>query len=117
VGYFHIIQENGERCNAARAYLSDAASEPNQHIFKDALVRRVIFAGTRATGVEQGDDHGRKRHWGQGYALHACGLRPKSRGTVALASANAEDAPLIDPRYLSAPEDLQVMIRAYRHDC
>jgi choline dehydrogenase-like flavoprotein len=64
--------------------------------------------------VAKGDDHGRRRHWGQGYALHACALRPKSRGTVALASAKAGDAPLIDPCYLSHPQDLQVMLRAYR---
>jgi choline dehydrogenase-like flavoprotein len=31
-----------------------------------------------------------------------------------LASPRAEDAPLIDPRFLSDPEDLHTMIRAYR---
>jgi choline dehydrogenase len=33
-------------------------------------------------------------------------LRPKSSGSVAIASANPKDAPLIDPNYLSADEDL-----------
>ncbi len=32
VGYFHVTQDKGERCNTARAYLSDAASKPNLHI-------------------------------------------------------------------------------------
>lgn len=244
VGYFHVTQDKGERCSASRAYLTDAAQRPNLHIVKDALVRRVLFQGTRASGVElmqggqlsqltansevvlcagaygspqllmlsgigpgahlqalglpvladrtgvgmnlqdhldclvtrsfndprligpslgaiarlwgqwrlykserrglltsnfnetggfirtdpaldkpdvqwhfmvaQGDDHGRKRHWGQGYALHACVLRPRSRGSVTLASVRAEDAPLIDPNYLSDPHDLPVMIQAYR---
>ncbi|MEQ8935691.1 MAG: GMC family oxidoreductase N-terminal domain-containing protein, partial [Amphiplicatus sp.] len=34
------------------------------------------------------DDHGRKKHLGGGYSCHVCVLRPKSRGTVRLASAD-----------------------------
>jgi choline dehydrogenase-like flavoprotein len=64
--------------------------------------------------IAPGDDHGRKRNWGQGYALHACALRPHSRGSVTLASANAEDAPLIDPNFLGDPRDMPIMVRAYR---
>jgi choline dehydrogenase-like flavoprotein len=244
VGHFHVTQENGERCNAARAYLTLARQRTNLEIVSSALVQRITFDGTRASGVAlvqdgharqlmarrevilcagafgspqllmlsgvgpgarlqelgipvvadrstvganlqdhldclvtrrfndprligpsvgallrlrgqwqqyqrerlglltsnfsesggflrsgpgldkpdlqwhfvvaQADDHGRKRHWGQGYALHVCQLRPQSRGSVTLASARAEDAPLIDPRYLSHPQDIGVMVRAYR---
>jgi len=64
--------------------------------------------------IAQADDHGRQKHWGQGYAIHSCQLRPYSRGTVKLASSNAGDAPLIDPQYLSDPRDLPVMLRAYK---
>ncbi len=64
--------------------------------------------------IAKADDHGRKKHWGQGYAIHACQLRPYSRGTVRLASSNTQDAPLIDPQYLSDPRDMAVMIRAYK---
>lgn len=55
------------------------------------------------------DNHGRERHWGHGYSLHACVLRPKSRGTLTLASSNPEDAPLIDPAFLQEREDLDVL--------
>jgi choline dehydrogenase len=41
-------------------------------------------------------------------------LYPKSRGDVRLSSANAADAPLIDPAYLSDPEDLRFFLRAMR---
>ena len=244
VGYFQVTQENGERCNAARAYLTSARQRSNLVIIPDAQVQRVTFAGTRASGVlllqdgherqllarrevilsagafgspqllmlsgvgpgsqlqalgiplvadregvgrnlqdhldclitrslndrrligpslgalwrlrgqwktyqrersglltsnfsesggfirsapglakpdlqwhfviAQADDHGRQRHWGQGYALHVCQLRPQSRGQVTLASPRAADAPLIDPRYLSHPDDIKVMVQAYR---
>lgn len=36
--------------------------------------------------------------------------RPKSRGTVTLASANSLDPPVIDPNYLSHPDDLRLTI-------
>ena len=62
------------------------------------------------------DDHGRNRLPGNGYTLHACGLRPRSRGRIRLASASAGDKPLIDAAYLSDAEgfDLKVMVEAVR---
>jgi choline dehydrogenase-like flavoprotein len=49
-----------------------------------------------------------------GVSLHVCQLRPASRGTVRLHDANPTTPPLIDPRYLSAPGDLDVMVRGVR---
>lgn len=60
------------------------------------------------------DDHGRKRHYSRGFSVHVCGLRPESRGTVRLASADMRQAPLIDPRYLSAPADMDTLLRGVR---
>ncbi|WP_419905131.1 choline dehydrogenase [Kiloniella sp.] len=40
-----------------------------------------------------------------GYRLGAGTMRPESRGTVRLASANPGDAPLIDPNYLATERD------------
>jgi choline dehydrogenase-like flavoprotein len=57
------------------------------------------------------DQHGRNRHFKSGICLHVCQLRPESRGTVRLASADIRDAPLIDPNFLSAPGDLDVLKR------
>jgi choline dehydrogenase-like flavoprotein len=39
-----------------------------------------------------------------------CVLRPASRGTVTLASADARVAPLIDPRFLSDTRDLDLLV-------
>ena len=56
------------------------------------------------------DDHSRKLHYGHGYSIHSSIMHPKSRGTIRLADANPVNAPLIDPNYLSHPDDLQVML-------
>ena len=60
------------------------------------------------------DDHGRSLHWGHGYSLHVCVLRPKSRGTVRLASADPMAAPRIDPRFLSDPDDMERLVEGVR---
>jgi choline dehydrogenase len=40
--------------------------------------------------------------------------RPKSLGSVRLASANPHDHPLIDPNYFSAPQDLDELLRGVK---
>jgi choline dehydrogenase-like flavoprotein len=57
------------------------------------------------------EDHNRKLHFATGMTLHVCGLRPKSRGSVRLASAEIAEAPHIDPNFLSDPEDLETLVR------
>ncbi len=56
------------------------------------------------------DDHGRRIWHGYGYSLHVCDLRPKSRGHLALNSADPRDPPLIQPNYLSHPDDLETLL-------
>ena len=244
IGYFHVTQEKGVRCNAAKAYLTGTESRSNLQVFKNTNVIKIDFDGKRAAGVTctkdqqtlkltvkrevilsagafgspqllmlsgvgpkahlatlgipvvadrsnvgqnlqdhldclitrryndaglfgpslkailyfrkmwlnyknnklgkltsnfsesggfirteagldkpdvqlhfviaPGDNHGRTKHWGQGYALHVCCLRPHSRGTVSLASNDPTQAPLIDPNFLSDKRDMQAMVRAYR---
>lgn len=60
------------------------------------------------------NDHGRQLAFGYGYGLHVCCLYPKSRGTITLQSNHPADQALIDPNYLSASEDQQVMIEGVR---
>ena len=56
------------------------------------------------------DDHSRKLHYGHGYSIHSSIMRPKSRGTIKLANNDPYAAPLIDPNYLSHPDDLNIML-------
>jgi choline dehydrogenase-like flavoprotein len=51
---------------------------------------------------------------GHGYLLNAFLLRPKSRGTVRLSGPGVGNAPVIDPRFLSEPEDVTVLMRGVK---
>ncbi|MEN9627834.1 MAG: hypothetical protein RJA10_1061 [Pseudomonadota bacterium] len=59
-------------------------------------------------------DHGRKTLLGHGVSCHLCVLRPRSRGRVSLASADPLATPLIDPGFLSDPDDLARMVRGVK---
>ena len=52
VSRFEVTQKRGIRWSAARAFLDPVRSRPNLTIITGALVRRVLFEGRRATGVE-----------------------------------------------------------------
>jgi len=60
------------------------------------------------------DDHGRKPMLGYGYTAHVCQLRPKSRGSIGLRSANPTDAPRIQANYLSHPDDQSTLVAAVK---
>jgi choline dehydrogenase len=62
------------------------------------------------------DDHGRNRMPGFGYTLHACALRPRSRGRLALRSADPAQKVAIQANYLSDAEgfDLRMLVEAAR---
>ena len=57
------------------------------------------------------DDHVRKFHIGHGFSCHVDVLRPRSRGTVTLASPDPRAAPLIDPRFLDDERDLALLVK------
>ncbi|MEZ5645910.1 MAG: GMC family oxidoreductase N-terminal domain-containing protein [Burkholderiaceae bacterium] len=59
-------------------------------------------------------DHGRKTVFGHGYSCHVCLLRPRSRGTLRLASADPAAMPLIDPAFLQDPDDVARLVRGFR---
>jgi len=60
------------------------------------------------------DRFGEPLHRFAAFTASVCNLRPLSRGRVDIRSANPGDAPVIDPNYLSEPEDLRVAAQAIR---
>ncbi len=57
------------------------------------------------------DNHARNLRFGHGYSCHLTLLRPKSKGTVKLASNNINHAPLIDPNYFDHEDDMKLMLK------
>jgi len=51
---------------------------------------------------------------GSGCTLNSYFLRPRSRGSVTLNSADPADAPIIDPAYIRDPYDLKVAVEGIR---
>jgi len=60
------------------------------------------------------DNHGRNRLEGHGFTVHACVLRPHSRGRLRLRSGRPQDRPLIEAGYLSDARDLPVLLEGIR---
>ena len=60
------------------------------------------------------ENHGRTTVFGHGYSCHVCVLRPKSRGTLRLASKDPSDAPLIDPNFLGHRDDVDRLIAGFK---
>jgi choline dehydrogenase len=59
-------------------------------------------------------NHARTLMGGYGVTLHACCLRPQSRGEIRLASADPLQPPVMDPNYLAADYDLKILIAGLR---
>ncbi|MFL6627721.1 MAG: GMC family oxidoreductase [Vitreoscilla sp.] len=82
-------------------FIKSQASEPIPDLQLHFVVAKLV-------------DHGRKTVFGHGYSGHVCVLRPKSRGSITLASADPMAAPLIDPNFLAEPDDVARMVRGFR---
>jgi choline dehydrogenase-like flavoprotein len=60
------------------------------------------------------DKFGDPLHKFPAFTASVCNLRPTSRGTVRLRSANPSDAPAIKPNYLATEDDRRIAARAIR---
>ena len=51
-GYFHVTEKNGLRCSTAVGYLNPAKKRSNLKIEVKAHIKRILFNGLKAVGVE-----------------------------------------------------------------
>ncbi|WP_284617337.1 GMC family oxidoreductase [Aquabacterium humicola] len=63
-GPYQVTHRNGERCSAAKAYLTPHIGRPNLQVITEAHTTRLLFEGRRAVGVEY-------RHGGALRQVHA----------------------------------------------
>jgi choline dehydrogenase-like flavoprotein len=59
-------------------------------------------------------NHARTVVLGHGVSCHICVLRPRSRGSIQLASRDPFAPPLIDPNFLSNQDDLRRLVKGFR---
>lgn len=91
-----------------RGLLTSNAAEAGGFVRSRPDVERPDLQLHFCIGLDE--DHNRKMYLTTGMALHACVLRPKSRGSVRLKSADPSEPPLIDPNFLGEPEDLDTLV-------
>ncbi|MBL8520959.1 MAG: GMC family oxidoreductase N-terminal domain-containing protein [Betaproteobacteria bacterium] len=60
------------------------------------------------------EDHARRFNFRHGVSCHVCLLRPRSRGSIRLASHDPFGMPLIDPAFFADPQDLEDMVAGYK---
>nr|XP_053643895.1 glucose dehydrogenase [FAD, quinone]-like [Cherax quadricarinatus] len=129
-----LTQRDGRRGSTAEAYIRPAAARPNLHVAMNAHVtqpsspslllytHKCLPARHRAPSSHQPSNSSHqlfKQHYlpliGQeGFTIGPMLTRPKSRGTIRLSSSNPKAAPLIDPNYLSHPDDVKTLIKGIR---
>ncbi len=59
-------------------------------------------------------NHGRDTVFGHGFSCHVCVLRPRSRGSLRLASSDPLAPPLIDPAFLQDDDDTRRLVAGFR---
>lgn len=52
IGFYQVTQQGGQRCSAAKAYLTDAFSRPNLTVLTHAQVEKVVIEQGSAKGVK-----------------------------------------------------------------
>ena len=85
----------------AGGFIKSQASEPIADLQLHFVIGKLI-------------NHGRTSTFGHGFSCHLCLLRPRSRGSIRLANKDPRSAPLIDPNYLSDPDDMERLVRGFK---
>jgi choline dehydrogenase len=80
----------GRRLSAARAYLHPVSSRPNLEVRTRAMVNRILFAGTRAVGVEYVHGPGSSRRVDAGEVI-LCGGAINTPQTLQLSGVGNAD--------------------------
>lgn len=95
VGYFQRIIKGRRRISAARAYLKPALKRPNLRLITRAVAAKILFDGTRATGIEYITNEGRGKR-----------RRIRARRQVVLCCGTVNTARLLQLSGIGAPEDI-----------
>ena len=70
---FQVTHRNGERCSAAKAYVTPHRSRPNLNVLTNAVSARIVVENGRATGIEYWQDGVRRRVRARREVIVSCG--------------------------------------------
>ena len=59
-------------------------------------------------------NHGRKPAHCHGFSDHVCTLQQYSEGNISIKSSNPHEAPEIDPKCLTHPDDMPGLVKAFK---
>ena len=108
-GFLKMLGEAAKWLIHGNSMISSTLSEAGGFLKTDPSLNRPDIQHHFVMGLI--DDHLRKLHYGYGYSCHVCLLRPYSRGSVSLASAKHDEAPLINPNFLNDRRDVDTLIK------
>jgi choline dehydrogenase-like flavoprotein len=70
---FQVTHRNGERCSAAKAYVTPNLGRPNLKVLTRAVSARIVMEGERAVGIEYWQDNVRKLVRARREVIVSCG--------------------------------------------
>ena len=111
-GLFNMARAWGEFRRSGTGPLASNFAEAGGFLKTDPALERPDVQLHFVTGLV--DDHARKRHYRLGFSCHVCVLRPRSIGSVGLASTDPLAPPRIDPAFLAHADDLAILTRGAR---
>lgn len=104
MAYDYLVHRSGPLTSAAGYATAFFKTEP-RYSTPDCEVHFILFST---------DKMGESLHRFSGFTASVCQLRPESRGSVQIRSANPADAPEIRVNYLSATADQQANVNALK---
>ncbi|KAG0444064.1 hypothetical protein HPB47_014211 [Ixodes persulcatus] len=92
--------------------VSPSSDEGERYLIDTGLTREGMLL---LSSLEVYDAYYKPRRGEHGFQLAPIINRPKSKGHVRLRSADPDEAPVIDPRYLTHPDDIHVAVQGEWH--
>jgi len=111
-GLMNLVAGIAPYRRGATGILTSNIAEAGGFLKSDASLERPDLQLHFAIGLVA--DHGRDRSARYGFSCHVCVLRPKSRGSVGLASADPLAPPRIDPAFLADEHDAKLLLRGVK---
>lgn len=113
-GIFHIAGQAWRFITSRKGMLTSNFAETGGFLKTDPSLARPDIQFHFVVALVRNHARDWRKALIHGFSNHTCILRPKSKGTVKLASADPFDAPLIDPNFLAEQEDIETLLKGVR---